>query len=434
MSRRSSLIFLCVLGLVATSCAGRGRQQGGQADIDERFARGLSLFEKERWARAAEDFNWVVLNNPAGNLAAEAQYYYAECLYQQQLYVEAQIEFERLLRRWASTEYLVDARYRIVQSLVAQSPSYYFDQRSTEDAINELQDFIEDFPATPQRAEAEQLIAELRDKMAQKIYESGRLYLKWRRTDPARLYFDTVLTQYYDTPYADEARLGTLVAFIIEEDLAGARNYLDENGVRFQAEELRREAERLLEINRDALQRVDAQALIVNAAGCGAQLGGALWPGDESPAPVDVAEWLAPRLVRPPRSRLTGNFTYDAPCHLLHAQGVRQAPLQLLSAACESLLPLPESELCCGGAGAYTLTQPEMSRQVLSRKIEHVAALSPDVLVTGNPGCQLQLQAGLRLAGLKIPVRHTVQVLDQAYQQDRAYRDAFGLDAEAAQA
>lgn len=194
------------------------------------------------------------------------------------------------------------------------------------------------------------------------------------------------------------------------------------------------EAERLLEINRDALQRVDAQALIVNAAGCGAQLRGALWPGDESPAPVDVAEWLAPRLVRPPRSRLTGNFTYDAPCHLLHAQGVRQAPLQLLSAACESLLPLPESELCCGGAGAYTLTQPEMSRQVLSRKIEHVAALSPDVLVTGNPGCQLQLQAGLRLAGLKIPVRHTVQVLDQAYQQDRAYRDAFRLDAEAGQA
>ena len=248
MSRRSSLIFLCVLGLVASSCAGRGRQQGGQADIDERFARGLSLFEKERWARAAEDFNWVVLNNPAGNLAAEAQYYYAECLYQQQLYVEAQIEFERLLRRWASTEYLVDARYRIVQSLVAQSPSYHFDQRSTEDAINELQDFIDDFPATPQRAEAEQLIGELREKMAQKIYESGRLYLKWRRTEPARLYFDTVLAQYYDTPYADEARLGTLIAYIIEEDLAGARTYLDENGARFQAQELRREAERMLEI------------------------------------------------------------------------------------------------------------------------------------------------------------------------------------------
>ncbi len=194
------------------------------------------------------------------------------------------------------------------------------------------------------------------------------------------------------------------------------------------------EAERLLQVNRDALQRVEAQALIVNAAGCGAQLQGGLWPGDESPAAVDVAEWLAPRLLRPPRSRLTGNFTYDAPCHLLHAQGVRQAPLQLLEAACENLLPLPESELCCGGAGAYTLTQPEMSRQVLSRKIEHVAALAPDVLVTGNPGCQLQLQAGLRLAGLKLPVRHTVQILDLAYQQDRAYRDAFGLDAEAARA
>ena len=248
MSIRSALIILCALSLMAPGCAGRGGQQFGQDEIEERFARGLVLFEKERWTRAAEDFNWVVLNNPAGNLAAEAQYYYAECLYQQQLYVEAQIEFERLLRRWVSTEYLVDARYRIVQSLVAQSPSYYFDQRSTQDAIDELQDFIDDFPDTQQRQEAEQLIGELRGKIAQKIYESGRLYLKWQRPEPARLYFNMVLAQYYDTHYADEARVGLVVAYIIEQNLDGARTYLDEHGARFQAEDLRAEAEHLLEI------------------------------------------------------------------------------------------------------------------------------------------------------------------------------------------
>ena len=147
MKRLLILLLLGALGMAASGCAGRDKSE--RIDADERFARGQVLFEKEKWARAAEDFNWVVLNNPAGNLAVKAQYYYAECLYRQKNYVEAQIEFERLLRRWVDSEHMVEARYRIVQCLVAQSPSYYFDQNTTLDAINELQLFIDDFPDTP---------------------------------------------------------------------------------------------------------------------------------------------------------------------------------------------------------------------------------------------------------------------------------------------
>ncbi|MFB0516012.1 MAG: outer membrane protein assembly factor BamD [Candidatus Neomarinimicrobiota bacterium] len=246
MKRVLIFLFLGILSLSITGCA--GRQSSARSSIEERFARGKALFEKEKWARAADEFNLVVINNPAGNLAAQAQYYYAECLYQQKQYVEAQVEFERLLRRWATTEHLVEARYRIVQCLVAQSPSFYFDQKTTLEAIDELQAFIDDFPESAYREEAETLITELRYKIARKYYESGRLYLKWRRSPPARIYFDMVLSQYYDTPYADEARVGIVVSYILEEDLEAARVYLNENDAKFTDPELRAEAERYVDM------------------------------------------------------------------------------------------------------------------------------------------------------------------------------------------
>jgi outer membrane protein assembly factor BamD len=240
------IILVSILSIAFVGCAGRKAEE--RDTIQERFDRGQKLFDRGKWARAAEDFNWVVLNNPAGNLAAEAQYHYAECQFQQKQYVEAQIEFERLLRRWASTEHLIESRYRIVQCLVAQSPPYYYDQRATLDAIDELQAFIDDFSESTQRLEAEELITELRLKMARKYYESGRLYLKWRRPEPARLYFQMVLSQYYDTHFADEARIGMVISHIIGEELDAARSYLEENGARFVSEKSRGIAQSYVEM------------------------------------------------------------------------------------------------------------------------------------------------------------------------------------------
>ena len=246
MRRISLVLTFCILGLALFGCA--GRKAAGPNSVEERFARGQAYFKKEKWSRAADDFNWVVLNNPAGSLATEAQYYYAESLYQQKQYVEAQIEFERLLRRWADTEHLIEARYRIVRCLVEQSPRYYYEQKATLDAIDELQTFIDDFPESAQREEAEALIEELRLKMAQKNYESGRLYLKWQRMSPARLYFEKVLSQYYDTAYADEARVGIVVSYLLQDDIEAARAYLEENGARFTDDELYNKAQRFIEM------------------------------------------------------------------------------------------------------------------------------------------------------------------------------------------
>lgn len=247
--RSSFATLLLGVTLVVLSCAGRGKDD--QDEPTQYFEKGLALFEREKWSRAAEKFNWVVLNNPAGNLAVEAQYYYAECIYQQEQYVEAQLEFERLLRRWAGTERRAQVRYRIAQCLVAQSPAYQRDQSATLDAIDELQSFIDDFPDNEHTSPAEELIMKLRLKLAHKHYESGRLYLKWRRLASARLYFGKVLAQYYDTPYADQARVGIVISYILEDDLEGAAAYHSAEKDRFGDHSLWEQAESYIQRARE---------------------------------------------------------------------------------------------------------------------------------------------------------------------------------------
>jgi glycolate oxidase iron-sulfur subunit len=107
---------------------------------------------------------------------------------------------------------------------------------------------------------------------------------------------------------------------------------------------------------------------------------------------------------------------YDAPCHLHHAQRITEAPAQLLQALPGvELLPLTESDMCCGAAGIYNLLQPSLSARLLGRKVDHILASGADTVVTANPGCMIQLEAGLRAHGSHIDVQHIADFLDAAY-------------------
>jgi glycolate oxidase iron-sulfur subunit len=180
------------------------------------------------------------------------------------------------------------------------------------------------------------------------------------------------------------------------------------------------EARALARQNARAFTGTDA--IVVNSAGCGAALReyGSLLPEQESASAladraVDVSVALTsrgPRRGGPLRLRVA----YDPPCHLLHAQGVADEPLTVLQAIDGlTLATVSESEQCCGAAGLYSLLEPELSRDVLNRKIERIVAATPDVVASGNPGCIMQLGAGLAAAGCDIPVRHPVELLDDAY-------------------
>jgi glycolate oxidase iron-sulfur subunit len=127
-----------------------------------------------------------------------------------------------------------------------------------------------------------------------------------------------------------------------------------------------------------------------------------------------VSELLAAAGPRP-GGALDLDVAYDAPCHLQHAQRVHEAPLAVLRAIPGLRLRLlPGSDKCCGSAGVYSILRPAMSRAVLDVKIESIAAAEPrpDLVATGNPGCLMQIGAGLLAEGLDLPVAHPVELLD----------------------
>ena len=172
-----------------------------------------------------------------------------------------------------------------------------------------------------------------------------------------------------------------------------------------------------------------ADFIVVNSAGCGALLKDYdRLLGTEAAARTaakvrDVSELLAAAGPRP-GAPLDLEVAYDAPCHLQHAQRVQEAPLAVLRAVPGlRLRVLPGSDKCCGSAGIYSLLQPAMSRAVLDTKVESFALAEPrpQVVATGNPGCLMQIGAGLAAAGLDIRVAHPVEVLDWSYREAGMY-------------
>ena len=174
-------------------------------------------------------------------------------------------------------------------------------------------------------------------------------------------------------------------------------------------------------------------AIITNAAGCGSTLKeyGHLLAGDPAWAEraarfsakvKDLSEWLArPELLQTGRHplRITHyalRVTLHDACHLAHAQRITKPPRDLLRAvAGENFVELPESDVCCGSAGSYNLTEPEMAERLQRRKIENILQTGAQVVVTTNPGCILQIQAGLRKAGAEhVRVRHLADFLQAA--------------------
>ncbi len=175
-----------------------------------------------------------------------------------------------------------------------------------------------------------------------------------------------------------------------------------------------------------------ADFIAVDSAGCGALLKeyGALLEGPEATAFAgrvrDVTELLADRGPRP-AGPLDLDVAYDAPCHLQHAQRVHAAPLAVLRAI-EGLRlrELPGADRCCGSAGIYSLLEPGLSREVLAAKLESIGSVVPvpGMIATGNPGCLMQIGAGLLAAGVAARVAHPVELLDMAYQLSGAYDSA----------
>jgi len=133
----------------------------------------------------------------------------------------------------------------------------------------------------------------------------------------------------------------------------------------------------------------------------------------------DISEFLLETGISSRPGRIMRRIAYDAPCHLIHAQRIQDAPAEVLNTIPGvEMVPLKGFEECCGGAGIYGLLHPELSSDVLDGKIENILASGADTLVTANPGCVMQIGAGLLLRGVRMDVLQPVDLLDDAYGKD----------------
>ncbi len=186
-------------------------------------------------------------------------------------------------------------------------------------------------------------------------------------------------------------------------------------------------ARELARVNIAAFERSGADVYVVNAAGCGSALKeyGALL--DDDPAwrdralafaarVRDVTEVLDAMELPAPRGRIEARVTYQEPCHLVHAQRVSAAPRRLLDRIPGlERVEMTESAVCCGSAGIYNLTEPGMAERLQARKVGNIEATGATIVATANPGCAMQVAAGLRAAGISASVKHIVELLDDAY-------------------
>jgi glycolate oxidase iron-sulfur subunit len=181
----------------------------------------------------------------------------------------------------------------------------------------------------------------------------------------------------------------------------------------------------------DLFLSLGVDAVIVNAAGCGSTLKEYHELLEHDPEYADkarrfsvlvrdVTEFVAELPFAEGLGEVRARVTYQDSCHLAHAQRIKDAPRRIIRAIPGvRFVDMPNADRCCGSAGIYNVVQREMSMRLLDLKMDEVAAAEPDIVVTANPGCMLQLETGLRRRGLRARVMHVIDLLDLSYRAGR---------------
>ena len=242
MMRKKITFILIVVFLV---CCGK-KNVHVEEDLSPRFDKAMEYFDRGKYPRAKDEFDYIIMTDPGSKIANESQYYMAEALFQMEEYSDASISFDRYVRFSPDFTKIEKSRYRICECAILSSNAYQREQSQTHRALEQLQMFIEDFPESDLIRDAEIGILELRIKLAQKDFEVGRMYLKLEEYESALIYFRSVLNNYYDTSFADDARIGIIFTHILNDNRQGANSYFKAEKDRFLSQSKYEEAETLL--------------------------------------------------------------------------------------------------------------------------------------------------------------------------------------------
>lgn len=244
MKKRYFIILFT--SLIITSCSSTKPEE---VDLQIQFDRAMNYLEKKRYMRAQEEFNSVAIRGLHTDLGDDAQFYLGESYFLNKEYILAIAEYDRLIRRMGFSEYVQKARWRICQCYVEQSPKYYHEQSSTERALSKLQEFLDDYPNTEFHEEALTTITNMRNKLATKLYESGRLYVKMEEYASAIITYEDLLANYYDTELVDDAHLQIVKCHALAGEIEKAVDYLANNRKQFSNDDQLAEAEKFIKQN-----------------------------------------------------------------------------------------------------------------------------------------------------------------------------------------
>tara|TARA_S200000501_G_scaffold98676_1_gene92011 strand:- start:11629 stop:12399 length:771 start_codon:yes stop_codon:yes gene_type:complete len=225
-----NIIYVLTIFLFILNCA--GTKSRSDITIEERYNQAMKYFENKKYVRAQDEFNSVLILGSGSEYGDDAQYFLGESYFLNKEYILAIAEYEKLTRKMGFSPFVEKARFKICEAYRIESPKYYHDQNYTEKALSRYQEFLDDFPNSSHKKEVLKSIDVLRNKIGQKEFESGILYMKMEEFESAIMIFDRVDENYYDTEIIHKARLYMIKACAKNENLSLAKQYL----IRFESD------------------------------------------------------------------------------------------------------------------------------------------------------------------------------------------------------
>jgi outer membrane protein assembly factor BamD len=210
--------YLFLILLLLLGCAS-GRRETPLLGAEEQFTLAKKEYEKKHYSDARMEFQKLIYNYPGSAFIDSSQYFLGMCYFKEEDYSAAVGEFKKLLSSFSNSPLADDAFYMIASAHFEDSPKAELDQRSTLSAIGELKDFLEEYPLSEYREEAQRLLFEAQSKISKKLYKSGALYFKLKHYEAARIYLQEILEQYPESNYSVEAN------FLIAESYLKQKKY-----------------------------------------------------------------------------------------------------------------------------------------------------------------------------------------------------------------
>ena len=217
------LLFTLLLAFVFVACSSSDKTDIKTDDPVKAFEVAKANYDKKDYLQAIEDFSYMKIKFTGSSVIDKAQYYLGMSYFKRQEYILAAYEFEYLLKNYATSPLIIDSRYQLALCYYGMSPRYNLDQTYTLYAINEFKNFLELYPNDKNAPEADKKITELREKLAYKDLKSGDLYYIMGDYKASIVYYEYVLTEYFETQYADDALYGKIRSLIAKKKYDDAK-------------------------------------------------------------------------------------------------------------------------------------------------------------------------------------------------------------------